>query len=66
MEIGGHRAAPPDLDNVAEAFGAGRLAHQAMVHLLAIGLHPVENRHGAIHRVAFLVPGDQQRDGALS
>src|SRR3546814_18764791 len=55
-------AAAADLHHVAELGVAGRLADQAAVQgLVALG-QPAQHFAGAVHRVAFLVAGDQQRD----
>src|SRR5262249_17028066 len=59
------RAAPADLDHVAEALRIGRLAEQAMIELFAARLRPGEQLHRAVDGDALLVAGDQERDRAL-
>ncbi len=61
-ELAGQRAAPADLDHVAHRRRIGRLAEQAMVEALAAFGRPLEELHGAVHRDALLVTGDQERD----
>ena len=58
------RTAPSDLDGVADALLAGRLAHDAPVDPLAALPEHLDHALGAIDRGAFLVAGDQERDGA--
>ena len=60
-EVAVERAAPADLDLVADAIAARRLAHNASVQNLAAGLQPVEHLDGAVDAVAFLIAGDEQR-----
>ena len=43
----------------------GGFADEADGHLLALGLHPVQQRGGPIDGVAFLVAGDRQHHGAV-
>jgi hypothetical protein len=64
-EARGHRAAAADLDHVADIFDRGGLAHDADVHRLAIGLHPVEDGEGAVAARSLLVAGDGQEDRAI-
>ena len=59
------RAAPADLDHVAERVGVGRLAEDAVVECFAALGRPLQELDGAVDRDAFLVAGDQERDRAL-
>ena len=59
------RAAPANLDRVAEHFGARRLADDAMIETLALVISPAQEFFGAIDRRAFLVAGDEKPDRAL-
>ena len=59
------RAAPADLDHVAELVRVGRLAEDAMVEALAARLRPFEELDRAVDRRPLLVPRDQEADGAL-
>ncbi|GJE43160.1 hypothetical protein AEGHOMDF_2339 [Methylobacterium soli] len=63
-ELAGERAAPADLDHLAEAARVGRLAEQAMVEALAAGTRPIQELHGAVDRRPLLVAGDQEADRA--
>jgi hypothetical protein len=58
------RAAPADLDDVAQPLGGCRLAHQAQVGAQAMGGHAIHQRQRAVHRRAFLIAGDDQADRA--
>ena len=57
-------AAPPDPDGVAEPLLAGRLADDAPVQPFAAVLEYLHHPLGAVLRLAFLVAGDQEGDGA--
>ena len=59
------RAAPAELDGVAELVDIARLAQHAMVELLAARRRPLQQLEGAVDRDAFFVAGDQERDRAL-
>ena len=59
------RAAPADLDGVAEHLDVARLAEDAVVECLAALRRPSQQLDGAVDRDAFLVAGDQERDRAL-
>ncbi len=59
------RAAPPDLDRVAERRDIRRLADDAMIELFAARPRPVEQLHRAVDRRAFLVAGDEKGERAL-
>ena len=63
-ELARQRAAAAVLDHVAELLDRGRLADDAGVQPLAACLQPLHQAHRAVHRRAFFVAGDQQRDGA--
>jgi hypothetical protein len=58
------RAAPADLDRVAERFVAGGLAHHAPVDLLAARLQHLDDAPGSVHGRPFLVAGEQEGEGA--
>src|SRR5680860_1469842 len=58
-------AAPPDLDGVADTLGIGRLADQAVIGAVPVGLHPGEHLAGAVDPGSFLVAGDEQADRAV-
>ena len=60
----GERAAPADLDHVAEPVRVRRFAEDAMVEALAARLRPIEQLHGAVDGRSFLVAGDEEADGA--
>src|SRR6185437_163226 len=60
------RAAPADLDGVAERFDVAWLAQQAMVEFLAALGRPLQKLRRAVDRDAFFVAGDQKRDRSLS
>ena len=62
--VAGERAAPADLDHVAEGVRVGRLAEDAMVEAFAARLRPGEQLDGAVDRRTFLVAGDQEADRA--
>ena len=64
-ERGGERAAPSVLDGVAGLADRSRLADDAVVDQLVAFLQRFDHAHGAVHRDAFLVRGEQQRDAAL-
>src|ERR1019366_9893847 len=59
------RAAPPNLDRVAERVSACRFADDAMVEALAFFIGPAQKFFRAIDRRAFLVAGDEKTDRAL-
>ena len=59
------RAAPADLDGVAERRHIARLAQDAMVEGFAALGRPFEQLHRAVHGDAFLVAGDQEGDRPL-
>ena len=59
------RAAPADLDRVADRRRIARLAEDAVVEVFAALGRPFEQLHRAVDRDAFLVAGDQERDRAL-
>src|ERR1019366_3054967 len=59
------RAAPSNLDRVAERLSARRFADDAMVEALAFVVSPAQELFGAIDRRAFLVAGDEKTDRAL-
>src|SRR3569623_20380 len=61
----GQRAAPPDLNEVAERIDVARLAAHAKVELFAALGRPVEQFHGAIDGGAFLVAGDEEGERAF-
>ena len=63
-ETAGERAAPPDLDHVAESLGVRRLAEDAMVEALALRLCPIEQLDGAVDGRTLLVAGDEKADRA--
>ena len=54
------RAAPADLDGVAERRHVARLAQDAMVESFAALGRPFEQLHRSVHGDAFLVAGDQE------
>ena len=64
-DVGGEGAAAADLDGVAHALGAGGFADEAGGHGLAVCLHPVDDRGGAVLAAALLVAGDRDDDGAV-
>ena len=51
------RAAPADLQHVAQAVDAGRLAHEAEVGLVAMLAHVIDQFPRAVQRLPFLVAG---------
>src|SRR4051794_21984657 len=59
------RAAPADLDRVAEHFRARWFADDAMIEPLAFVVSPAQEFFGAIDGRAFLVAGDEKTDRAL-
>ena len=59
------RAAPADLDHVAERLRVGRLAQNAVIEFFAARGRPLQQLDGAVDRDAFLVAGDQERDRAF-
>ncbi len=63
-DFGVQAAAAADLDHVAEAHRAGRLADDAEVGDVPVLLHPWQDTDCAIGCHAFLVAGDEQADGA--
>src|ERR1043166_863600 len=64
-ERSGQRAAPADLDAVAKLLDIARLAQHAMIEFFAARRRPLQQLYGAVDGVAFLIPGDQERDRAL-
>src|SRR5262249_49740217 len=54
------RAAPADLDSVADHRRIARLAEDAMVESLAALGRPLDELHRAVHGDAFLVSSDQE------
>ena len=63
-ERAGQGSAPSVLDHVAEPGGGSRLADDAVVQTLAARLQRFDHAHGAVHRYAFLVGGNQESDRA--
>ena len=63
-ELGVQAAAPADLHHVAELHRTGRLADDAEIGDLAVGLHPLQHAHRAVYCGAFFVARDQQADRA--
>ena len=59
------RAAPADLDHVAESLRIGRLADDAMVEFFAAARPASQHLDGAVDGGAFLVAGDEKADRAL-
>ena len=59
------RAAPADLDGVAQRFAVARLAQNAVIELFAVLRRPVEQLGRAVDGDALLVAGDQERDRAF-
>src|SRR5262249_39652038 len=59
------RAAPADLDGVADHRRIAWFAYYSMVEGLAALGRPLDELHRAVHRDAFLVSGDQERDRPL-
>src|SRR5258708_3422910 len=59
------RAAPADLDGVANHRRIARLAEDAMVEGLAARGRPFDELHGSVHSNAFLVSRYQERDRSL-
>ena len=57
--------APADLDRVPDPLGVGGLAHETMIGLLALLLHPGEHLARAVDRGPFLIAGDEQADRAV-
>jgi hypothetical protein len=53
---GVHAAAPADLDGVAQALAAGRLAHDAHVGDVAVLLQPGQHAGHAVHRARSSSP----------
>jgi hypothetical protein len=58
------RAAPAELDAVANPSRGARLADNGEVEAVALCLGPGEQLLGAVDRLRFLVIGDGERDGA--
>src|ERR1700745_4405593 len=58
-------AAPADLDGAADCCRIARLAEDAMVESLPAPDCPFDELHRSVHRDAFLVSGDQERDRSL-
>jgi hypothetical protein len=63
-ELAGQRAAPPDLDRVAERVRAAGLAHQAPVDFLAAGFERFDDPPRAVHRRTFFVARQQECERA--
>ena len=61
---GVERAAPPDLDHVAQQMLRGRLADHAGVDDLALGHQGLDHPLGAVQGRALLVAGDQEGQAA--
>ena len=61
---GVERAAPPDLDHVAQRMLRRRLADDAGVDDLALGHQGLDHTFGAVQGRAFLVAGDQEGQAA--
>ena len=59
-----HRPAPADLHRVAEAVDRCRLADEDHVRLDLPFVQPVDDPRSAVGGIAFLVAGDEQRDGS--
>ena len=59
------RAAPADLDGVAERIHIARFAEDAVVEFFAALGGPLQQLGRAVDRNAFLVAGDQKRDRAF-
>ena len=59
------RAAPADLDRVAQPVDAAWLAHQAVVRHMAVVAHPLQHLDRAVDGRTFLVAGDEEGDGTL-
>src|SRR5450432_1795607 len=66
MERAGLRAAPADLDAVAQRFEIGGLAQYAVVEGLAARRRPLQELDGAVDGDAFLIAGDEKRDRAFA
>ena len=64
-QVAVERAAPADLDGIAELFLIARLAENAVVEFFAALGRPFQQLRRAVDRDAFLVAGDQERDRAL-
>ena len=64
-QLAGKRAAPAVLDRVAELAYRGGLADDAVIEQFAARLELFHHPHRAVHRHAFFVRGEQQRDRAL-
>ncbi len=58
------RAAPADLDRVAQSFDRGRLANQDHVGPDPALVEPVDDARRAIGGIALFIAGDQQGDGS--
>ncbi len=63
-QLARERAAPSDLDHLAQGARVRRLAEQAMVEPLAPRLRPGEELDRAVDRRSLLVAGDQEGDRA--
>ena len=61
----GNGTAPADLDHVAELVGIGRLPDEAGIPALTALSRPLQQLDRAVDGGAFLVAGNQERDGAL-
>src|SRR5947209_12165266 len=59
------RAAPPDLDAVAELLDIAGLAQHAMIEFLAARRGPLQKFYGTVDRDVFLIARDQKRDRAF-
>ena len=63
-ELRRKRAAPAVLQRIAERIDGARLADDAVVDGLVARLQPLHHSHGAVHRGAFLVGGQEEGDRA--
>jgi hypothetical protein len=61
----GERAAPADLDGIAQGLDAGRFADEAVIDLDPVFAKPLHDLDRAMERGTFLVGGDEQADGTL-
>src|SRR5262249_46542572 len=59
------RAAPADLDHVAELLWIGGLAQDAMIEFFAARDRPLQQLHGAVDSDALLIAGNEERDRAF-
>src|SRR5438067_1995848 len=58
------RSAPADLDGIAKARGARRLADETMIEPDAALGRPAQQLDGAVDRDAFLISGDEEGNRA--